>query len=691
MSRQLSIAISAKDNFSSAIATMRNANQHFNKDLDGLQQKLNAINATKTTLSLDTKAAKKSLEALQKEYLAAKKSGDSMVSDELIKRLQDANDEYETARRNLDLVSRSAKDAEKSMVNYSSESSKAGNKAAGAKDGMMSALAAAGALKMGGDMLSGIASAWVSSYGGSAASTMFSSILGGAASGAAIGTAINPGMGTAVGAAIGTGVGVVNGLTQNYANEDEAFKTVKNQLIDEQNARLQSDISAGSGISAQRQMDAIAFTKLIGDKETAETYLEWVKDTANSTPLLYDDLKTMSKTLATYGYSPEEMQQRLIQIGDTGSALGMNTQDMSMVATGLGRMKSSGKTTLEYLNLLVERGIPAIDYLAEAMGATNAEVYDMVSRGLIPGAKAADAIADAMGKANSGAMAEMAETFSGMSSTVAGLKQEVEAAAGEGYNKEREKSLRAEIYHLSGENGERAKEANNAIGAYYASLENKKDSLRRRAEKKAYAEIDKLGLDREGAEAGKILMEARAKAAAEYNASEGAQNELKMQEQLIGDVTSMLVKDKTYWNAGYLLAQEQSKGMAAGLKDNTLTLQKEAAASLENMAERDIKGKLTEEEVKIVYPGTTFEGYKKLRADSAADGYAYGLNYVPYNNFPALLHEGEQVLTASEARSQREAAPVTITGNNFVVREEADIYKIAQEIARELGNATMLS
>ena len=40
-------------------------------------------------------------------------------------------------------------------------------------------------------------------------------------------------------------------------------------------------------------------------------------------------------------------------------------------------------------------------------------------------------------------------------------------------------------------------------------------------------------------------------------------------------------------------------------------------------------------------------------AHSSAGGYAIGLDYVPANNFPALLHRGEAVLTASEAEEWR--------------------------------------
>jgi hypothetical protein len=67
-------------------------------------------------------------------------------------------------------------------------------------------------------------------------------------------------------------------------------------------------------------------------------------------------------------------------------------------------------------------------------------------------------------------------------------------------------------------------------------------------------------------------------------------------------------------------------------------------------------------------------------------GYAGGLNYVPYDRFPALLHRGEMVLPRGEAQEYRKGKSkginVTITGNAFHVRQESDIQKIAYELAK---------
>lgn len=65
---------------------------------------------------------------------------------------------------------------------------------------------------------------------------------------------------------------------------------------------------------------------------------------------------------------------------------------------------------------------------------------------------------------------------------------------------------------------------------------------------------------------------------------------------------------------------------------------------------------------------------------------------MPYDGYAALLHEGERVLTAREARQARPqggGARVTITGNTFQVRQESDIDAIAEALYRRLRLAQM--
>lgn len=112
MARDISIAISAKDNFTQAVTTMRNANQSFNKDLEGLSGKLNSLNKTKVTLQIDADKAKRELKEAQKAFAAM---NDEAADDT---KLREAMENYDNVRRNLKLVADEARDTEKALAKF---------------------------------------------------------------------------------------------------------------------------------------------------------------------------------------------------------------------------------------------------------------------------------------------------------------------------------------------------------------------------------------------------------------------------------------------------------------------------------------------------------------------------------------------------------------------------------------------
>ena len=686
---ETSIVVTLNDRYSETAKKLSQVTKAFSKDAEGLEQRLYALNKNKYTLKLDAQKARQELKEAEKQFAATGKEADGLKME-----LAQAN--YDNIVRNLKAVTSAAGDTERAISKTMNRASESSN----AKNSILTAIAASGASKMLGDTALNVGNTLVGSAFGSKIGSLASSTLSSIASGAALGSAVAPGIGTAIGAAVGAGVGLINGATQAFEQRDEAFKSYVQDAYEGQMSAQEASLTSGSALAAQRETDRISFETLfrrggVEDMGIVETYLSNLVEMANNTPFLYGDLTAMSKTLATYGYSAQADQAKTLSgerdynyildvletIGDAGAALGQTTGDMEAVATAIGRMKSSNKATLEYLNILNDRGIGAVGMLAEARGVDQGAMYDMISKGQVSGREAAEIILQAMTESFSGSMLAQSRTFSGLTSTVEGLSQELDSAMGQGYNEGRMKGLTAQRNWLSGESGEAVMEANKAIGAWKAELENSKEQYIRDAvdammKTEEYRTAQNTG---DAAEMGRLIMEAKVRGMNEYNASEGAQLALESAKSLAEAIQNDTSLDSDYWDAGYEKGQWFTKGLAAAMGEGKYFVKADIDQETGLTVYTDSYG-LTADPM-LVDPG----GAGGLRRS----GYAYGLDYVPYDNFPALLHQGERVQTAAEARGEKSSVPFQIIMNGAVIREEADVTRVASELLAQMELAGM--
>lgn len=372
---EASIVITAQDRYSSVVSKMADVTKRFSKDADGLQQRLDHLNKNKTILQVDAKKAREELSALEKQFRATGDEADGL-------KVELARANYNNITQNLNAVSKGARETQKEIERTAGAIRKLDTASGGVSGmkGIINAVAAAGISQMAGQAAQQIGNTMIASAFGSSAGSVVSSALSGGISGAIMGTSLMSSFGPAaagVGALAGAGIGTLTGAAGVFSKKDDAFKSYVQAAVEGQISQRESDIASGSSIAAGRETDLVSFSAMFKSEDTAKKYLGDLVEMANTTPFLYNDLTAMSKTLATYGYTADSILPVLRTVGDTGAALGMSTGDMTMVSTALGRMKSSDKTTLEYLNILNDRGVGAVGMLSDAYGVDQGTMYDM--------------------------------------------------------------------------------------------------------------------------------------------------------------------------------------------------------------------------------------------------------------------------------------------------------------------------
>jgi tape measure domain-containing protein len=198
-----------------------------------------------------------------------------------------------------------------------------------------------------------------------------------------------------------------------------AFSVTLGQAMFETLKRgFKDTVGTAIDFNAMLQTAQIGFATMLGSAEKAQKFLDDMADFAARTPFEYPELLDASKKMLAYGFAAENVLPTLRAVGDASAALGSGNEGINRITLALGQIQAKGKLSAEEMRQLTEAGIPAWHILADAMGKTVPELQDMVSKGLVPGAKAVDMLTAGMTKRFGGMMASMEDTWQGVTSSI---------------------------------------------------------------------------------------------------------------------------------------------------------------------------------------------------------------------------------------------------------------------------------
>ena len=666
--RDVSVVFKASDKLSDSLRQMRQGVKSLETDVEHYKKLQQQVFQEKAQVKLDITQAKQNMKELEK----AVRNGSEGARYAFLEQqtaLESLNDEYKRLSNLQSEVLRGEKEIQTTMSRNSNANAGSGVGAGliGAA-GMMKSLAKAGLGSMLGGAAGDLLGNMTSSAFGSTIGGAVGSIGGNALSGAAMGSIAGP-IGTAVGAAVGGLTGAIQALNNRQQQADDLFRNEVQSLYNTTTAEMQDKISNGSAYAAERENYKRNYASMTDD-ETGKKLYESIMKYGDTTP--YDTSVMLGKgmEMLSYGIDKKNVPEFMDIIGNI--AMG-DANKFSGLSYAISQSMAAGKLNAQDKNQMVGYGFNPLEYVAKNKGISIAEASELMSDGKITSDMLVEALrtATSEGERYHDAVNAMSDTFSGLQGQLESAKKNIEIAMGEGYNEARKKGMEKEIEAYNGDLGEKMKNAYSMVGAYEAEMENQYQQSIINAMQDATKRIEEEGLT--GIEAEKVMWEAKTQAEIDYKNSEEYQKKLQAEKSLVANIQSSLTESGEYVKFGQAMAEQFSKGWQSGRLSN--------AAS-------DVRAQISKEGVSGYINSIFANAYKGTPGGvSSSRKHAAGLKRVPYDGYITELHEGERVLTRVEADKEG-GGSVTIAklADQIVVREEADIDKIARALVRNMQN-----
>ena len=182
--------------------------------------------------------------------------------------------------------------------------------------------------------------------------------------------------------------------------------------------------AAVSGIQFNAQMEQYATTFEVFTKsaEKADAILEELQKKGAETPFEFTDLADATQKMMAFGFTADEALANLDMLGNAAQG---DAEKLETITTAFARMTSSGKVTLEDLNMMIDVGFNPLQQVAKDTGTTMGEVYEQISDGTLDVETVTKAMKEmtSEGGQYAGLMEKQSQTLNGMLSTLSDTVQ----------------------------------------------------------------------------------------------------------------------------------------------------------------------------------------------------------------------------------------------------------------------------
>lgn len=193
-------------------------------------------------------------------------------------------------------------------------------------------------------------------------------------------------------------------------------------------------VVGGASLKAygQIQMAEIAFSKSLGGIDKARSKIEELRVLDRQSPFSFQETVKSSARLQAVGFKAEELVGTLRDIGDvTGGTMG-TTDDFMGIGRAIGQMRSKGKVSMEEINQLADRNVPALQILQKQLKLTDDQLAQLMAGDMtIKADEAIPALLKGFRELYGGSMLEASKTFPGQVSNLQSAVEQLGAAIGE--------------------------------------------------------------------------------------------------------------------------------------------------------------------------------------------------------------------------------------------------------------------